>query len=308
MNTNNVLLRGGYAKSTQSMYSRAVIRFSTWCDEHGFTLLTNKQLDNALSSYFLHLYTSGLSKNEAAHALYGLDMMIPGIRTSLVLSRRSLRGFNRLVPSFARPPISWHISIAIALWLTFRGKYDIAIGMLLSFDCYLRINELLSLVVDDFAVGNDARLGLTDVSSICLHLRHTKTGPNKGVMMVNPHVKALVLFIIARKPPHHRVFTFSASTYRRWLHRACFSLQLPSYTPHSFRHGAATHDFMHGMAMADILVRGRWVATKSASHYIQSGRQLMMLQHIPQWINDIGHLASSHLVMSMDYALSQYTS
>jgi integrase len=240
--------------------------------------------------------------------LYGLDMMIPGIRDRLILARRSLRGFNRLVPSFPRPPLSWNATVSIAIWLTVHHKWVIAIGVLLSFDCYLRVGELLALEYEDFAVGTDPRLGQSDSSMVHLHLRRTKTGPNKGVSMVNNQVKVLVLLLLQRIKPHHRVFAYSDSTYRRWLHKACNALQLSNeYTPHSLRHGAATHDFMNKMSIADILVRGRWAATKSAQHYIQAGRQLMMLQHVPQWVDQCGRLASSHLVDSIAYALTQST-
>ncbi len=55
-----------------------------------------------------------------------------------------------------------------------------------------------------------------------------------------------------------------------------------NYTPHSLRHGSATHDFCNGIEIETILIRGRWVSAKSARTYIQSGRSLAIQTNLPQ--------------------------
>jgi hypothetical protein len=61
------------------------------------------------------------------------------------------------------------------------------------------------------------------------------------------------------------------------------------------------------MSIADVMVRGRWVAAKSAVHYIQQGRQLMMLQSIPPFVDQLGSLSGRSLVLSIIIELSQNT-
>ena len=73
------------------------------------------------------------------------------------------------------------------------------------------------------------------------------------------------------------------------------------------RHGGATRDYHNGMQLADIMLRGRWQATKSATHYIQQGRQLMMMRYVPSWVDQSGRLPGRYLVVSILLALSQNT-
>ena len=79
-----------------------------------------------------------------------------------------------------------------------RGEFDAALMMLVGFDCYLRIGELLQLVTTDIAFGRDPRLGLNDDTRVHIHLRRTKTGNNKGVEVRNHQIKLLLLTTAAR--------------------------------------------------------------------------------------------------------------
>src|SRR6185437_14109276 len=63
----------------------------------------------------------------------------------------------------------------------------------------------------------------------------------------------------------------------------------------SLRHGAATALYMAGVDIETILVRGRWASTKSARHYIQLGRSLLLAQKVAPDIRDIGKLVATCL-------------
>jgi Phage integrase family len=207
--------------------------------------------------------------------------------------------------SVARPPMPWTVAAAVAAWLAAQKKAAMAIGVLLSFECYLRSGELLRLITTDFASGGDARLGLKDNQRMHIHLRRTKTGRHQGVEVRDQQVMQLVQWLLARTKHGQRVFNYHASTYRRWFHRACAALSLsPDYVPHSLRHGGATRDYLNGVPIADVMVRGRWAATKSATHYIQQGRQLMMLQSVPSYVDAIGQLATNHLYQTILFSIA----
>lgn len=307
----NVLLLGAYAPATQVGYSKSAHRFLWWFAAHygGRAAGTSGHdyyhcLDRALSDYMLELWLDGFSKVEASKTFYGLEMLHPGVKEYLPRSRRSLRGFNRLQPVQPRPPMPWPVAAAVAVWLAGRGQYRIGIAVLLSFDCYLRSGELLRLVREDFAPDDDPRLGF-DVRGgarkmLYVHLRRAKTGKNQGVRISDEQVQRVITSYLITVPPGHRLFPFSKSTYYRWFHLACSSMSLSSeYVPHSLRHGAATRDYSAGMPIADVMVRGRWVATKSAIHYIQQGRQLMMMNQVPVHVDEVGRFILRDLHFSM---------
>jgi hypothetical protein len=149
---------------------------------------------------------------------------------------------------------------------------------------------------------------LSHDNRIHIHLRRTKTGSHKGVEVRDGQVKALLLLLLKYSKPGQRLFPWHRSTHLKWFHKCCTSLQLSSdYVHHSLRHGGATRDYLNGMPIADVMVRGRWAATKSAIHYIQQGRQLMMLQSIPPLVDQLGRLAGRSLIVSILMALSQNT-
>ena len=75
-----------------------------------------------------------------------------------------------------------------------------------------------------------------------------------------------------------KLVSFSAETYRRLFRKivALLGVEPGMLTPHSLRHGGATDDYMRGVPMADIVVKGRWVYAKTAARYIQQGRALLV--------------------------------
>jgi hypothetical protein len=282
------LLFGAYSPSTVKKYLPALLRFVKWCSSYGINVSSPSLLDRVLSEYMLELYLAGYSKVEASCAMYALDMLVPGIGTQLVWSRRSLRGYGRLYVSVQHPPLTAPAVACIACWLVIKGKLPMAIGVMLSFDCYLRSSELLGLVREDVAISSDPRLGMVG-DRMYLRLGHTKTGANKGVEVRDLHIKALVSMLVDRATPSSKLFAFSYSSYLKWFHLACADLGLSErYVPHSLRHSGATYDFLRDMHISDIMVRGRWAVHKSAAHYIQVGRQLLMAQHVPIEVDKMG--------------------
>ena len=105
-----------------------------------------------------------------------------------------------------------------------------------------------------------------------------------------------------------RLFPFTARTYRKHFNAILRKLGLSSkYVPHSLRHGGATRDHLRGVPLEEILRRGRWAAAKSARHYIQAGRAILLSMNLPEAIakharalaRDVLHsfsLAQNHFV------------
>ena len=109
-------------------------------------------------------------------------------------------------------------------------------------------------------------------------LPKTKTGLNQSILMRKGPWLALTRSLWRRRKGSNKLVNLTASSYRNLFRRALASLgvQPGTFTPHSLRHGGATDDFIQGIPMADIIVRGRWAFAKNASRYIQQGRALLL--------------------------------
>lgn len=248
---------------------------------------SHDNLDLYLCDYFGYLHSNGYGKAEASSCFSGLPMFYPGITSSLHSSKLALRGYHRLTPSVSKPPLPWPVCVVIAAWLAYQGRYAMALAVLVSFDGYLRKEELLQLLYEDVAIGSKH----SPDDRVHIHIRNAKTGRFQGVEIRDPHVRFLINEF--RQHHHHgqRLFPFSGSSYHRWFKRACFNLGLSSeYSLHCLRHGGATRDYLNGIPINDVLIRGRWAGMKSSTRYIQMGRQLMMLNSVPPAVDKFGRV------------------
>jgi integrase len=189
----------------------------------------------------------------------------------------------------------------MATYMAVKGQHDAALAMVLGFDGYLRISELLNLKVQDVAIPNDARLGSAYRGTL-LRLAKTKTGVNQSVTILNKHVTRILTHHIRGKAPADRVLSLTDSQLYRCFHGACSALGLDGqgFTPHSLRHGGATRHFLKGWPLEDIIYRGRWASAKSVRTYIQSGRALLLLTRVSDEAQELGSLCArvlSHLLL-----------
>ena len=81
------------------------------------------------------------------------------------------------------------------------------------------------------------------------------------------------------------------------LKEVCNDLELEAgYVFHSLRHGGATHDYLAGVPLEEILHHGRWASVASARHYIQAGRALLMATALPAFVLKWGREVDQNLV------------
>jgi hypothetical protein len=256
-------------------------------------------MDTLLSEYMEWLYESDFSRSSAIGAFFGLLHFHPNFKGHLPEAHMALRGWQRLAPGASYPPLTWHLTCLLALQLTNHGNQAAAVAVLLSFDGYLRISECVGLDVSDVALPHDARLGSTAVQQTwaALRLRRAKTGPNQWVQLTRTEVTQLLVRYVRTRPPIGPLFPFTAVQLRASFHAAADALGLSElgFTPHSLRHGAATHDALLGMGLEDIMRKGRWVAGKSARTYIQTGRALLMSLRLPPDADAKGSIVAANL-------------
>ena len=282
----NFLAAAAHQPSTRAKYLAAVQKFVLWCLQHGEDAATVVDLDHLLSSWFCDVYLSsgGACRSTAEAALNGIGMLVPAWRRRFAVSALSLRGWRNLMPPVPYPPLTWDVTVVIGARLVATGHWELGVGCLLAFECYLRVGELAGLRRKDVAGADDARLG-SGFRRVALRLKHTKTGKNQWVEVRSPTVRRLLRLWLERAPhdPKARLLPVSAPSFRSHFKSACRFLGLsPDYVPHSLRHGGATHDHLvRRLPLEDILRHGRWASTKSARHYVQAGRSLLMSRSVP---------------------------
>lgn len=240
-----------------------------------------QRLDAAVAAFFDWVLSTGQPVSRCRVVLTALQTFNAHIPSSALVQASVLlrRLGRRRVPRSALP-LSWPLTVALALFFAHRFGVSAAIALLLGFDCYLRVSEICRLTAADVL---PSAAGGVSSSRPVLSLRNTKTGRGRTQLVVvgRPLVASLVWACAQRaRHPHARLFPFSPAVFRRWLARACIALGLPPFTPHSLRHGGATSDFIAGADVQRIMLRGRWLSFESCRRYLQHARaQAAVLNH-----------------------------
>jgi integrase len=258
-----------------------------------FLHLPASRLDRCLAEYIQHAHDTAQPFNYASHALHAVVNHRPDIKLRLHLARLCLRGWERTRHWRSHPPLTWELTVLLACTLARWGHHGPAIGMLLAFDCYLRVSELTRLRRRDVLLPHDARRGHA-ATGMAIVLRHTKTGPNQSVSVQSSDVADVLCRWLQRMPTRAGgealVFPFSPSWLRRLMHDACRSLGLDHtpYVPHSLRHGGATHDYLRTGNIEHVQFRGRWKSMESVRRYVQQANAMLAAHSVPQHLHDLG--------------------
>jgi hypothetical protein len=136
--------------------------------------------------------------------------------------------------------------------------------------------------------------GASQADRLFLSIRFAKTGRNQSVELKDGHTIHLLRELIKKRNIGDTVFTGGAAHFRKTFRTACEALKLVGYTPHSLRHGGATHAYMGGMRIEDVMVHGRWAANKSARTYIQTSRAALIAARSPASTMALGQQLAAH--------------
>lgn len=259
---------------TAILYSKAAAQFIEWYQKQPGTYSSYFHIDSYLSLYLNLLYESGTSTmGQANNTVFGLMHVVPALRLQLPTARRCLKGWKKSRPTLSWPPLSWELACMLAIQMSSVGWYDEALALLISYDGYFRINELLKCKLRHFYCYS---VSFPPVYQF--RLKETKTGANKLVTMTNNELGAALMSYISTR--YHgqslstRIFQFDDNKYRDKFRKGCELLgwQSVGFVPHSVRHGHASDDFNAGVPIETIQVRGRWASIQSTRNYIQGGR------------------------------------
>jgi integrase len=253
-------------RTTIERYRSATHAFLQFVIDSDIFLGDTQGLDLALATYLECMYQqNSINLANAVNTVYGVIFFVPNARFQLFYAQQCLRGFSKLRPVRPRAALTWELCCALSCAMAVSRRPYHAMATLLAFDCYLRISEFTNLRVRDIALPGDHRLGQAH-TGYAISLPTTKTGKNQWVAVQNKQIGQLLHRFINGRPPDAFVFGFTPASYRTLFTTTCVRLSLAhvGYTPHSLRHGGASTDFLRGVGIEDIMVRGRWQANKSA--------------------------------------------
>ena len=298
------LLNWAVTPGTLKKYHRHVCDFAKWTiDNHEDPDIDDAEFDELLLDYIHELYESGRGKSSAACTYYGIVHYLPHLRRRLPCSYQAVRGWLKQQPGRSYPPMTWELAAAVAARLAKSGHYAAGVGVLLAFDCFLRVSELVGLRREDVADYGDRRIAVEHKGMI-IRIRTAKTGKEQWVRVLDTKVMELVRALVRSTRPGQLLFNFSSASFRRYFKGACADLGLsPLYVPHSLRHGGATRYYeVLRWSVEDILERGRWASTKSARRYIQSGVAMLLSMKAPKAVHALGVRVLSDLPLYLNVA------
>ena len=286
------LLFQSVSSGTREVYLSAFQRFSSWIQQqrlHSQSPLatTPLDLDRQLQAYIHMLFrrsTTRGSRQLAVNTLCAIVFLDPAAKDSLPLSRRCLLSWEKLIPSRQSMPASSQITFALIAHFFSLSLSQPALITWLSFDAYLRVSEVCGLQQHQV---------ISQSQELVISLPKSKTGRNQAVVVQHPVLVHLLHSHISRLPSlSSPLFTMTPAQFRNSLCQAAAALHLPQHfhiTPHSFRHGGATHDFISGSrTLAEITQRGRWASEKSTRRYLQAARALVLSASLPKAVYDLG--------------------
>ena len=283
------LLDGNVKDTSRKRYEIEVRHFVEFVRDRGDRIDTREDLDYWMAYYCHVAYTDGLpSKGAVEKALAGVEHWLPEFKP-LPLTRRCLRGWGKLQPPKPAAPFPRDLVWACATLACLSGEVAVGVAMMVAYDCWLRISEVAGITAADV---HDTRGQVDPVGrGVSVFLPETKTGRRQAVIIEDPAVAALLL-VLARAQGQRAAALFPPPAKLRSVLARCLGVLNVdahglAFVWHSFRHGGASRAYLRGDEMSRILTRGRWAVESSGRHYIQSGRQLLLAQELPQTVIDL---------------------
>lgn len=270
---------------TRREYRTALLEFIDYCEKRSLEIRKPSQFDHVLCQY-IHAEFRSPGRDGRGHVnkvMSALLFYLPEIKGSLHLSHKAIIGWSRLRPSQQMTPCPHDLALGIAYFLRLRGNHRMCLAVLLMFDCHLRHEELRSISKRKVIITED------EEARIVLLLAETKTGKNQSVQVRMRLVKTMLLRELEDvQDLDDKLFPFSQDFFRQNIHEIMdqhFPLTDPKskITPHSFRHGGATRDYMlKRLSLQEIKDRGRWKNDSTLYNYVQVAKSLIVQVTLPE--------------------------
>lgn len=304
---------------TYRNYADDYQRFVSFAEKTGLLLRTVPQVDKVVAEYLTYLYTSGEGLAKAQRVMAAVLFMNPivgrGARNKLPQAAQALRGYRRLIPPRARQPFPMAVIAMLAHALMEEGHADAALGILQSFELYLRPGQLFGVRAVDFVVGaprrplkgksgerrsyadvvlNPQEVGVPSKTmeyDNCVSLDLARHAPLVGAVTRRLEVR-LGRGWYARETESARRGGAMAKLMpkdSRWLLARVqasarrLQVNIGEIHLHRLRHSCASHDYAGRIrSTEDIRRRGRWKAVNSVRRYAKGATVQQLLASLPK--------------------------
>ena len=280
--------------------------FVAWCIAEAMDWTSSVQIDAVAVEYLNYLFNDGELLHRGTSFLAALKFFFPqfGRDGLLRLPRcsRALRGWSKKRPPLQRVPLPRLVVMAIIGLLLFDSNVAEALGVFLSFHCYLRPGEFENLKVHNLVFGQAVANGPTQWG-LLMHmqedLKPSKIGLfDEAVIIDAGHWINLLLEIVARSPSQQQLLNMQPGQLKTAFLAACQKLHLAHLLPclYQLRHAGASDDMLQARRVtADIRARGRWQSDNSLKRYSKPTQVLRELQRVSLAVKALGSFVDSHL-------------
>jgi integrase len=256
-----------------------------------------KGYDERLAQFVTHCMLSegAVTRARARTALTAVVFFDPALRPKTRLAWRAVDGWQAWKPTRRRVPIPDHINDYLALQLLSAGtpgSFDAGVAALVAQHTYCRGGEISELRVSDVFLPGHA--GTFEMTKGLLHLRST-SGGTKGdrngetVVIDSDRIIAALRHQVGGRAEDKMLFDFGKKSLLTWLKWAQAAAGYPSpvFVAHSWRHGGASGDRLHGRRTGgEIQLRGRWKDVKTMLIYLNSAATVLAEVACPGGISE----------------------
>lgn len=134
---------------TLNRYRDAVEDFFAWARESNLAVDSDAAADLPIARFFDALASDAVQPSTGRCVLWGYLLLVPSAKRAdpdrLLLSRKALIGWSRLMPGRSRHPVPLVIFFLIAQWCGLQGRLDAAVAIIVMVDSYARPSEIVNL-------------------------------------------------------------------------------------------------------------------------------------------------------------------
>lgn len=279
------------AEGTYEKYMCGMTAFLSYLDSTNIDSDIPVTLDSLMDDWINALFAENPrrgARQTSLNAICALELLIPKCKP-LRAARSCCKGWDKMVTKCRPPPMSWSVMNGLACEAHLRGEKELGLALRFLHAGYLGANEALRLNLMDIVLPGDVRLALWKILETAgIRLRLAKTGAEQFVSISDP----VLLYILPNymhmrrttlKNENGKVFTMQYASLRLAFMNVVDKLGLSGtrYSLHSLRHGGATCDSMMGVSIDEIVRKGRWRCSKTATIYLQEERALLLSASIP---------------------------
>ena len=299
-----VLRTASVSLRTQSSYRQVYNEFLRWMGSHRDFLNCATTVDIKVAKYLDELYLDGEAMGYAQRVIAAVLFFVPvlgrGARGKLPRAAQALKGFRILDPPKARLPFPWEVVAMLANGLLLRGLQQMALGLLLMFEFYLRPGETFGvlavglvppvrrqghgshydLVLHPFEEKEPSKTQEFD-HALSLDLeRHAALGPALELMLEKRLGAGW-----RKKFEKEKMFTVTQTDVLKAVKKMVAEMQWDLGVVHLYRvrHAGASHDFVSkARSLEEVRRRGRWRTHQSVRRYEKGARTGQLLQRLPE--------------------------